>query len=357
MKFIRKFLDKITEKTTSGPARFINPLFEAVNTALFDPDIPVDRSPYIRDALNAKRYVFSVVIALTPVLMMSTWYYGYKVLLMLLLAYGIGGFIEALFAYFRKETISEGFLVTGLLFVLIFPVTIPLGVFAVAVVFGIIFGKEVFGGVGHNVFNPALVGRLFVFLSWPRAVSPPVYLKPTERLFEYASSTIDAVSQASPLALFKGTGVSSSFSTLFLGPKPGCIGEISSLLIIAGGIYLILMRVVNLRILISILTAVVLTHFILSLFNTSMMPLSLQITGGGLLLGAFFMSSDPVTSPRSNSGKYIYGAFIGTGVVIFRHFTPLIESMMFSILLGNAFSPLMDEAAIHFRKKKESSYE
>ncbi|MBU1219097.1 RnfABCDGE type electron transport complex subunit D [Myxococcota bacterium] len=355
IKLLRKAIDGLSERTKTGPLQFIHPVFEAVDAALFDPDYAAAQAPFIRDALNAKRYVFSVVIAAMPILALSTWFYGYKVPLMLFLAYGLGALVEGIFAWSRKETISEGFLVTGILFVLIFPVTTPLWIFSIAVVFGIIFGKEVYGGVGNNIFNPALVGRLFVFISWPAAVSPPEYLKPAGRLLSYVGTGVDAITTASPLALFK-TGNIADFHTLFVGPRAGCIGEISSVLIIAGGLYLIAVRVVNWRTIFALFTAVAAAHFALAGFAGKMMPLSLEFFGGGLLLGAFFMASDPVTGPSSKMSKYIYGAFIGACVVIFRRFTPLVESVMFSILLANAVVPLIDAGSRHFRKLKEKTY-
>jgi RnfABCDGE-type electron transport complex D subunit len=362
VKIVRNFLDKINKKTQKGPLKYVNPLIEAVNTALFDPDINTSNAPHIRDANNNKRYIFSVVIAMMPILLLATWFYGLRVPLMVVFAYGVGAVVETIFAYHRKEAVNEGFLVTGMLFVLIFPVTTPLWIFAIAIIFGTIFGKEVFGGVGNNPFNPALVGRIFAMLSWPAQVSPSTYITPQSRLFDYVSTNADAVTTASPLSILKTGGANSIFDNvplyeLFWGPKAGAIGEISSFLIIIGGIYLILIKIINWRIPLAILVSSGITAFALQILNPQLHGNPLfHILSGGVLLGAFFMATDPVSSPDTAGGKWIYGIFIGVLIIVIRGFSPLLEGVMFSILLMNIFSPLIDEIFRHFRKRKERSY-
>ncbi|MBU1239808.1 RnfABCDGE type electron transport complex subunit D [Myxococcota bacterium] len=361
MKFLRNLLDRMNKKTEKGILKPIHPLVEAVNVALFDPDIPTSRAPFVRDALNTKRYVFTVVIALSPVLAMATWYYGLRIPLLLLWSYFVGATVETVFAYFRKETISEGFLVTGLLFVLIFPVDTPLWMYTVSIVFGIVFGKEVFGGVGHNPFNPALVGRMFALISWPAAVSPATYIEPKYRLFELLTSRTDAVTSATPLTLLKNSSDLASsipLEQLLLGPRGGSVGEISSLLLILGGLYLILIRVVNWRIPFAILAGSFTAGGLLYLVDPSRYPSPVfQLLAGGLLLGAFYMASDPVTSPDTGAGKWIYGLLTGVLVIVIRCFSPLVEGVMFSIILMNVAAPLIDEGVRTFRRRREARYE
>ena len=362
MKFLRRLLDAMDRKTKKGVLSPINPLIDAVNVALFDPDIPTRGAPYIRDALNTKRYVITVVIALLPIIAMATWYYGMIIPFLVAYSYFVGALVEYISAWIKKETISEGFLVTGLLFVLIFPVDTPLWIYTISIIFGIVFGKEVFGGVGHNPFNPALVGRMFALISWPAAVSPATYIEPKYRLFEFMTSRADAVTGATPLTVLKSSGahVASSvpLEQLLLGPKGGAVGEISSILIIAGGLYLILIKVVNWRIPLAILGGALITSWALNLMSPALYPPPLfSILAGGLLLGAFFMASDPVTSPDTGAGKWIYGVMTGVLIIVIRSFSPLVEGAMFSIILMNLASPLIDEGIRALRRKRERRYE
>ncbi len=361
MKVLRDLLDTLSERTKKGLFRPVHPLVEAVNAALFDPDIPTDRAPYIRDAINTKRYVFTVVIALMPIVAMATWYYGLRIPLLLLWSYAVGAIVESIFAFFRKETISEGFLVTGMLFVLIFPVNTPLWMYTISIVFGIVFGKEVFGGVGHNPFNPALVGRLFALISWPAAVSPPTYIEPKYRLFEFLTANSDAVTGATPLALMKShpdLASSIPLQQLLLGPKGGSVGEISSVLIILGGLYLIVIRVVNWRIPVAILAGALGTAALFKLLGPQGTPGPvLHLFSGGLLLGTFFMASDPVTSPDTGLGKWVYGLLTGVLIIVIRAFAPLVEGVMFSIILMNVAAPLIDEGVRVRRLRREARYE
>ncbi|PKN23970.1 MAG: hypothetical protein CVU65_13070, partial [Deltaproteobacteria bacterium HGW-Deltaproteobacteria-22] len=234
---VARFLDRVGDRVKKSPAAPLYPLVEAVNAAMFSPDENTTQAPFVRDALSTKRFVIPVVMALFPVLALATWFYGLKVPVMLLVAYTTGAIVESIFAWTRNEHIHEGFLVTGILMVMIFPVTTPLWVFVIATVFGIVFGKEVFGGVGQNPVNPALVGRMFVFLSWPALVAPSAYPEPVYRLTTWFSSAADAVTSATPLAMLKLGEVppDASMVNLLWQLKPGCIGEISSLLLILGG--------------------------------------------------------------------------------------------------------------------------
>ncbi len=358
MRKLAGFLDRMVDRMEKGPMAPFSPLVEAVNAALFSPDYPTQKAPFIRDALSTKRFVISVVIALFPALALATWFYGLKVPLMLAVAYGTGAVVESVFAWRKKEHIHEGFLVTGILMVLIFPVTTPLWVFVIATAFGIIFGKEVFGGVGQNPVNPAMVGRMFAFLSWPALVAPSVYPEPAFRLFTWFSPGADAVSAATPLAMYRFGEVPPDQSMLHLlwEFKPGCIGEISSLALVIGGAYLLLTRVINHRMVFGILIGSALTHALITLFLPVPDILSWWLSGG-FLLGTLFMATDPVTIPRTRAGKWIAGFLCGMLVILIRQFTPLVEGMMFAIILMNLSSPLIDEGIRVFEVRREARYE
>ncbi len=323
------------DRTESIPA--VGQLAEALYVALYDPLERPGVAPFVRDAISTKRYMFTVVAALIPVLMAAVWYYGPRPLLLVVIAYGVGGFIEGFFAWLRDEPINEGFLVSGMLFALVFPPDVPLWVFMTAVVLGEIFGKELFGGVGRNIFNPVLTGRVLVFLSWPALVAPAVYPSPA-----------DAVSVATYLA---SGAVHQSIWTMFAGPKPGCIGEISPALVYAGGIFIALMRISDWRIPLGVLAGAAFTAWAASFLSVGARPIWFHLLSGGLPLAAFFMATDPVTSPRYAWTKLVYGLFIGFLVILIRQWAPLPEGAMFSVLLGNAFAPLLDEIALAFRKK------
>ena len=351
-------LDRFGARVKQSPAAPLYPLVEAVNAAMFSPDEATTQAPFVRDALSTKRFVIPVVIALFPVLALATWFNGIKVPVLLLIAYATGAVVESIFAWTRGEHIHEGFLVTGILMVMIFPVTTPIWVFVIATVFGIVFGKEVFGGVGQNPVNPALVGRMFVFLSWPALVAPSAYPEPVYRLTTWFSSASDAVTSATPLAMAKLGEVSPDTSMLNLlwQVKPGCIGEISSALLILGGLYLVFVRVVNFRIPLGMIAGSIAGAALVSFFRP-MPDLMTQWLSGGFLLGMFFMATDPVTIPSTRVGKWIAGGLCGFLVVIIRVFTPLVEGVMFAIVLMNLASPLLDEVVWSFRLRREARHE
>jgi Na(+)-translocating NADH:ubiquinone oxidoreductase B subunit len=272
---------------------------------------------------------------------------------MIIVSYAAGGAVEVAFAVIRKEEINEGFLVTGLLFPLILPPGLPLWMVAVGVIFGVLVGKEIFGGTGRNLFNPALVGRCFLLLSYGGAMGG-AWIEPGGglfgRLFQYETSAVDAVSQATPL--FKAAAENpqlTPLSELFFGNILGCAGETSALALILGGVLLLLFGVANWRTVVSILIAFGAMTAIL--VGGDMHLLMFHYLAGGLLLGAFFMATDPVSSPMTNGGKFVYGALIGLATALIRLKTPLFEGMMFAILAGNMFAPIIDEVfiALHVR--------
>jgi Na(+)-translocating NADH:ubiquinone oxidoreductase B subunit len=297
-----------------------------------------------------------VIVALVPCLALSFYYFGLRLIAMIIVSYAAGGAVEVLFAMVRKEHINEGFLVTGMLFPLVLPPTLPLWMVAVGVIFGVLVGKELFGGTGRNVFNPAVVGRCFLALAYPAAMSAN-WIKPgqgwTGRMLEYVgSASVDAVSSATPLVLAK-QGQLEPLWRLLVGNVSGCMGETSGLAIIAGGVFLLLTRVANWRTVAGMLGAsAVLGACLHTAQPERYAPALWHLCAGGLLFGAFFMATDPVTSPVTNAGKWFYGLIIGIVTILIRNFTGYVEGVMFAILLGNIMAPMLDEIVIKVRLER-----
>jgi Na+-transporting NADH:ubiquinone oxidoreductase subunit B/electron transport complex protein RnfD len=283
----------------------------------------------------------------------ALYFFGLRVIPMIIVSYIAGGVVEVVFAVIRKEDINEGFLVTGLIFPLVLPPTTPLWMVAVGCAFGVFVGKEIFGGTGRNLFNPALVGRCFLVLAYPAAMSAS-WVKPghgiTGRLMEYISSTnVEAMTSATPLIEASKHGLE-DMSHLVLGSVAGCIGETSSLMIICGGIFLVLTKVANFRSVVGALAAAFAFQAILHGVNPeAYAPALWHLFAGGLLFGAFFMATDPVSGPSTNEGKWVYGILIGVITILIRNFSGYVEGVMFAILLGNIAAPIIDEVVFNAR--------
>ena len=298
-------------------------------------------APHFVDNIEIKRYMLTAIIALLPAAVASIIFYGFHAVLMFAASYVAGGIVEVAFALIRKKEIEEGFLVTGLIFPLILPPTTPIWVVVVGVAFGVMFGKEVFGGTGRNIFNPALVGRIFITIAFPEIMSASWQLPFT-----------DVITSATPLALFKSSQeLTGSFDLLF-GRAAGSMGEIFRIGIILGGLFLMATRVSNWRIPLSYLGSVLLFSWLGNLFiPESIAPPVFQLLTGGLLFGAMFMSTDPVTSPITRLGKYIVGIASGLLTVVIRSFSGFTEGVMFSIIFMNALTPLIDHIIVSNRYK------
>ena len=261
---------------------------------------------------------------------------------MFAVSYAVGGLVEVLFAIIRKEEIHEGFLVTGLIFPLVLPPTTPLWVVGVGVAFGTLFGKEVFGGTGRNIFNPALVGRLFITIAFP-AIMTTAWLMPFT----------DTVTTATPLTIYKGSGEITSYLNLLFGQCAGSMGEVFRIGIIAGGLFLIFTKVSNWRVPTFYLGSVLLFSLIGSrLIPARVAPPMFQLLAGGLLFGSMFMATDPVTSPFTRAGKCIFGVLCGLLTVLIRSFSGYVEGVMFSIVIMNAFTPLIDHIVVTLKYRQ-----
>ncbi len=335
------FLENIFDKYRShfgatGRFRALYPLFYTIENIILAPSQSTSKRPFIRDAIEIKRYMSMVILSLAPAVIASVFLFGLRVLAIIAVSYVFGGLVEVLFAIFRKEEINEGFLVTGLIFPLILPPTIPLWLVAVGIIAGVLFGKEMFGGTGRNIFNPALVGRLFITISFPAIMTT-----------RWQIPMADAITAATPLSQFKSTGVMSSYLDLFMGTIAGSAGETCALAIIIGGLFLIFTKVANWRIpLVYLATVALLAGIGHQIWPSQVAPPLFQLLAGGLLFGAMFMATDPVTSPVTKTGKYIFGIGCGILTVLIRSFSGYVEGVMFSIVLMNAFSPLIDHIVL-----------
>jgi Na(+)-translocating NADH:ubiquinone oxidoreductase B subunit len=356
MKWLLRFFERARPHFREcGRFRGLRPLFDAVENFFFSSSLRTESAPHVRDPLDVKRFMFAVVVALLPCVVAALYFFGLRVLVMILVSYAVGGTVEVLFAIVRKEEINEGFLVTGLLFPLILPPALPLWMVAVGVAFGVIVGKELFGGTGRNLFNPALVGRCLA-IGYPVAMSSN-WIRPGSgfvgRLTEYVdASHLDAISSATPLGAAK-QGTFADVSDLFWGNVSGSVGETSAFAVLLGGVFLILTRVANWGTVLGTVGSfaslgAVLHHVAPGTFG----PAGWHLLAGGLLFGAFFMATDPVTSPITNGGKWAYAIIIGAATVLIRNLTPYVEGVMFAILLGNIAAPVLDEVAIRFRLRR-----
>jgi len=312
------------------------PLFDAIDAALFGAGTTTAEAPHCVDAMDLKRLMSVVIIALLPCVGASVLFYGWRVLALIAVSYIAGGMVETAFAVVRKQDIHEGFFVTGLIFPLTLPPGLPLWIAAVGVVFGTLFGKEVFGGTGRNIFNPALVGRLFITIAFPVAMT-----------VSWRAPFADAITSATPLAAYKTAQTLTPFADLLLGRTAGSAGETFRLGIIAGGIFLLITKVGDWRVPAAYLGSV----FVLGgvghrFFPGAVAPAVFQLFAGGLLFGAFFMATDPVTSPFTKGGKWIFGALCGFFTVLIRSFSGYAEGVMFSIVIMNALAPLIDHLVV-----------
>ena len=341
---IHRFVARLNALTARGPLKRMWPVTEALDEALLGTDKTAKAAPFISGGMDVKRLMTMVIIALMPATVAGIYFYGWRVLAMILTSYAVGGAVEVTFSVVRRKPIHEGFLVTGLIFPLILPPTMPLWMVAVGVFFGTFFGKEVFGGTGRNVFNPTLVGRLFISLAFPR------YFGTMWGKLHWGGAgglthwTVDAITQATPLINFKGSHVVGTDPlSLLLGHAPGSVGETFRIGILAGGLFLILTKAADWRVPVSYILSTAVAALILhGVLPERVAPVWFHVLSGGLLFGAFFMANDPVTSPYTMTGRWIYGALIGLLTVLIRAFSGLPEGVMFAILLMNAVAPLID---------------
>ncbi len=365
-------MNKIFEK--GGKLHWLRSTADAFDTFLAVPATVTRKGSHVRDAVDLKRIIIIALIAVIPAAVFGMWNVGYqhslavngpsatpdilanfwygflKVLPLYLVAYIVGLVIEFGTAQIRGEEVNEGFLMTGFLVPLIVPVDVPLWMLAVVVAFATIIGKEVFGGTGMNILNPALLTRAFLFFSYPTSMSGSsvwISLGKNEQL-------VDGFTGATPLALDGAAQYSTSIWSEFLGTIPGSVGETSTLCILLGAVLLIWTGVASWKIMVSSVAGALLVGGIGQIAGITDIPCWEQLLLGGFAFGTVFMATDPVTSAQTETGKWIYGFLIGALCIMVRLFNPgFAEGMMLAILLCNTFAPLIDHVVVtsHIRKK------
>ena len=348
-------------------------LFDAADTFLLTPNTITNKGSHIRDAVDMKRVMITVMIALIPPLLFGMWNIGYqhfvanailasnlqmfwygflKWLPIVITVYASGLLVEIIFAQSQKHSVAEGFFVTGLIIPMIVPPDIPLWILALATAFATLFAKEVFGGTGYNFLNVALVARVFIFFAYPSVISGDSV---------WIAGKPDAVSGATPLGMLTTGELSNmpSMMEMFIGTIPGSIGETSKIAIILGAIFLIYTQVASWRIMLSVILGGLGMGYVFNLIGaTAMMqiPPYQHLLMGGFLFGAVYMATDPVTSPHTNWGRIIFGLLVGAIAVMIRVINKgYPEGMMLAILIMNVFTPLIDYIAIqnNIRKRKK----
>ncbi len=299
----------------------------------------ISSSPHIVSPDNVPKIMRHVIYALLPAVAGSVYFFGLRVLLVILVASAVSVATEAVLLKVRKRDVScvldASALLTGILFALTLPPSVSFGTVAVGAFISIAIGKQVFGGFGQNVFNPALVGRAFLQAAFPVEMTtwtPPRVLQ-----------SVDAVSFATPLGGFKFSHIVTSYKALLIGSVGGSLGETSAILILLGGLYLLWRRYIDWRIPVSSMITLVVLSGIMFLINPNKYPDPIfMLLAGGFMLGVWFMATDPVTSPVHPKAVWIYGAGIGFFVTIIRLFGGMPEGVMYSILLMNAVTPLLE---------------
>jgi len=378
MKVLKKLVDNIKPTfSKGGKLGFLHSTFDAFETFLFVPDHVTKKGVHVRDSIDLKRTMTMVILALMPALLfgmyntgfqhnlsiggsMNFWemfFFGFiKVLPLIIVSYVVGLGIEFIAAQIRGHEVNEGYLVTGMLIPLIMPVDVPLWILALSVIFAVIVGKEVFGGTGMNIWNPALLSRAFVFFAYPSQISgDKIWIEGLTK----GEGIVDGFSGATPLAHAAAGEFDKmpSFMDMFVGLIPGSIGETSTIAILIGAVMLLWTGIASWKIMLSTFAGGILTGLLLNALapegSYMAMPAINHIVMGGFAFGAVFMATDPVTGSQTERGKWIYGFLIGVMAVTIRVFNPgYPEGMMLAILLLNTFAPFIDHFVVQSNIKR-----
>ena len=387
MSGLRNFVDKIKPTfEKGGKLGFLHSTFDAFETFLFVPNTVTKKGAHVRDCVDLKRVMIMVVLALVPAMLFGVWNTGYqhslafgldwgfwnivlyglvKVLPLYIVSYLVGLGIEFVSAQIQGHEVNEGYLVSGMLIPLIVPVDVPLWMLAIAVAFAVIIGKEVFGGTGMNIWNPALLTRAFLFFSYPSKMSgDTVWTGGVERFtnegvaFMASDKLADGFSGATPLANASMQGLQDSGYSLWemtLGTIPGSVGETSVIAILIGAAILLWTGVASWKIMASSVLGGLAIGYLGYAVGATDLPGYYQLVMGGFLFGTVFMATDPVTSAQTECGKWIYGFLVGALAVTVRLWNPgYPEGMMLAILLMNTFAPLIDHYVIEGSIKRRA---
>ena len=388
MNVLRNLVDRIKPTfEKGGKLGFLHSPFDAFETFLFVPNTVTRRGSHVRDCVDLKRVMIMVVLALVPAMLFGIWNTGYqhklafgltdwtfwnvvlyglaKVLPLYVVSYLVGLGIEFVSAQIKGHEVNEGYLVSGMLIPLIVPVDVPLWMLAIAVAFAVLIGKEVFGGTGMNIWNPALLTRAFLFFSYPSKMSgDTVWTGGVDRAvngdgmpFMGGNGLVDGFSGATPLADPTLANLEPKLLDMILGTIPGSVGETSVIAILLGAALLIWTGVASWKIMVSSVLGGLAIGYLGYAVGATDLPGYYQLVMGGFLFGTVFMATDPVTSAQTECGKWIYGFLVGALAVTVRIWNPgYPEGMMLAILLMNTFAPLIDhyviEGSIKRRAKK-----
>ena len=375
MKLVKNILESVKPLfVKGGKLEKMYPAYDAFETFLFVPDHTTKSGSHIRDAVDLKRTMAFVVLSLIPCIIFGMWnigdqYYSaisaetnflnnlifgfWKFLPLLAVSYAVGLSVEFAFAISRGHSVNEGYLVTGMLIPLIMPVDVPLWMLAVSVVFAVVIGKEVFGGTGMNILNPALTARAFLFFAYPSYMSG-------DKVWVHGAGTDGYSGETILGALASNTSswdnLKWSFNDALIGYIPGSVGETSFIAIIIGALILIFSGIGSWRIILSTFLGGYLTALLFNFWGMNFLmstPAHIHLLIGGFAFGAVFMSTDPVSGSQTNRGKIIYGLLIGFFAIVIRVFNPAYpEGMMLAILLMNVFAPLIDHYIVDASIKK-----
>ena len=388
MKALRNYLNKIKPTfEEGGRLSMFRSVFEGFETFLFVPSDTSQSGVHVLDSIDSKRTMTVVVIALIPALLFGMYNVGYQhnlaigaerlfwpaflfgflaVLPKIIVSYVVGLGIEFMVAQWKKEEIQEGFLVSGMLIPMIVPVDTPLWMIALATAFAVVFAKEVFGGTGYNIFNVALVTRAFLFFAYPAAMSgDKIFVRTADTFGLGAGSVVDGFSGATPLGIAStatsGTGYPAFSMDMITGLIPGSIGETSVIAIAIGAVLLLWTGIASWKTMLSVFVGGALTACMfnaIGMENNAManMPWYEHLVLGGFCFGAVFMATDPVTSARTERGKWIYGFLIGFLAICIRVLNPgYPEGMMLAILMMNIFAPLIDYYVVDANIKRRAA--
>ena len=377
---LRSYLDKIKPNfEEGGKFHAFQSVFEGFETFLYVPNTTAKSGTSIHDAIDSKRIMFTVVVALIPALLFGIYNVGYQnylaadalatasfwevfaygclaVLPRVIVSYVVGLGIEFAWAQWKHEEIQEGYLVTGIIIPLIIPVTTPYWILVLAIAFAVIFGKEIFGGTGMNIFNVAVLTRMFLFFSYPSKMTGDNVWVSQDAILGFGNQLPDAFTMATPLGqIGQGAVPTATLCDMFTGLIPGSIGETSVIAIAIGALILLFSGIASWKIMLSTFLG---GGLVAALFHaTGQSPIEWyeQLILGGFAFGAVFMATDPVTSARTEAGKWFYGFFIGAIAVVVRVLNPgYPEGMMLAIFFGNMVAPLIDWCVVESNVSKRA---
>ena len=372
MNALRKYLNQIKPNfEEGGKLHAFRSVFDGFETFLFVPNTTAKSGAHIHDAIDSKRIMSMVVIALMPAMLFGMYNVGYQnylaagtlasasfleifcygflaVLPKILVSYIVGLGIEFIWAQWKGEEIQEGYLVSGIIIPLILPIGCPLWMLALACAFAVIFAKEIFGGTGMNIFNVAIAARMFLFFSYPSKMTGDTIWVAQDSIFGLGNTLPDGYTAATPLGqIGQGADVTSSLSDMILGFIPGSIGETSVIAIAIGAVILLWMGIASWKTMLSVFVGGGLMACLFEQLGMTPIAWYEHLVLGGFCFGAVFMATDPVTSARTETGKYIYGFLIGALAVIIRVMNPgYPEGMMLAIFFGNMVAPLIDHCIV-----------